>query len=64
MIFDQAEFDIRCEWGQHGVSQLAGISDASELDTDDCAPMLLDGAYKNWRTQASASDRLKSPQKT
>ena len=28
MTFNQAEFDIRCEWGPHGVTQLAGISDA------------------------------------
>ena len=28
MIFDQAEFDIRCEWGLSGIQQLAGISDA------------------------------------
>jgi len=28
MIFDQSEFDIRCEWGRQGVTQLAGISDA------------------------------------
>ena len=27
MIFDQAEFDLRCEWGAKGVSQLAPISD-------------------------------------
>lgn len=27
MIFDQAEFDLRCEWGVQGVSQLAPISD-------------------------------------
>lgn len=27
MIFNQAEFDIRCEWGIHGVAQLAPISD-------------------------------------
>lgn len=26
MIFDQAEFDLRCEWGQVGVMQLAPIS--------------------------------------
>jgi 2-phosphosulfolactate phosphatase len=28
MYFDQAEFDIRCEWGEHGVTQLAPESDA------------------------------------
>ncbi len=28
MIFDQQEFDIRCEWGEHGVAALAPISDA------------------------------------
>ncbi len=28
MFFDQSEFDIRCEWGSQGVSQLAPISDA------------------------------------
>jgi 2-phosphosulfolactate phosphatase len=28
MIFDQAEFDIRCEWGEDGVASLAAISDA------------------------------------
>lgn len=27
MIFDQAEFEIRCEWGRQGVLQLAPISD-------------------------------------
>lgn len=27
MIFDQAEFGIRCEWGEKGVLQLASISD-------------------------------------
>lgn len=27
MIYDQAEFDIRCEWGEQGVLQLAPISD-------------------------------------
>ena len=27
MIFDQQEFDIRCEWGAHGISVLAPISD-------------------------------------
>lgn len=27
MIFDQAEFEVRCEWGENGVSQLAPISD-------------------------------------
>src|SRR3990172_4561604 len=27
MIFNQSEFDIRCEWGQNGVAQLAPISD-------------------------------------
>jgi 2-phosphosulfolactate phosphatase len=27
MIFDQQEFDIRCEWGEHGVAVLAPISD-------------------------------------
>ena len=28
MTFDQAEFDLRCEWGVKGVSLLAPISDA------------------------------------
>ena len=28
MTFDQAAFDIRCEWGENGVRQLAPISDA------------------------------------
>ncbi len=28
MIFDQAEFNIRCEWGERGVAHLAPISDA------------------------------------
>lgn len=28
MTFDQAEFDVRCEWGEQGVAQLAPISDA------------------------------------
>lgn len=27
MNFDQAEFDVRCEWGENGVLQLAPISD-------------------------------------
>lgn len=27
MKFDQADFDVRCEWGQQGVLQLAPISD-------------------------------------
>jgi 2-phosphosulfolactate phosphatase len=27
MIFDQQEFDIRCEWGAHGIAVLAPISD-------------------------------------
>jgi 2-phosphosulfolactate phosphatase len=27
MIFDQSEFEIRCEWGARGVEQLAPISD-------------------------------------
>lgn len=27
MIFNQSEFDLRCEWGQQGVIQLAPISD-------------------------------------
>ena len=26
MFFDQHEFDIRCEWGEHGVAALAAIS--------------------------------------
>jgi 2-phosphosulfolactate phosphatase len=28
MTFDQSTFDIRCEWGENGVRQLAPISDA------------------------------------
>jgi 2-phosphosulfolactate phosphatase len=27
VIFDQQEFDIRCEWGAHGIAVLAPISD-------------------------------------
>lgn len=27
MIFDQAEFEVRCEWGEKGILQLAPISD-------------------------------------
>ncbi len=27
MTCDQSEFDLRCEWGEHGVSQLAPMSD-------------------------------------
>lgn len=27
MIYDQSEFDLRCEWGTQGVAQLAAISD-------------------------------------
>ncbi len=26
MIYDQSEFDLRCEWGAQGVTQLAAIS--------------------------------------
>ncbi|MBW4574142.1 MAG: 2-phosphosulfolactate phosphatase [Aphanothece sp. CMT-3BRIN-NPC111] len=29
MIFDQSEFDLRCEWGMMGVAQLAPISDVA-----------------------------------
>ena len=28
MTFNQSEFDIRCEWGEKGISRLAPISDA------------------------------------
>ena len=28
MIFDQRDFDVRFEWGPHGVAQLAPNSDA------------------------------------
>jgi 2-phosphosulfolactate phosphatase len=28
LAFDQARFDIRCEWGEHGVQELAADSDA------------------------------------
>jgi 2-phosphosulfolactate phosphatase len=27
MIFDQSEFDLRCEWGYQGVTELTPISD-------------------------------------
>jgi 2-phosphosulfolactate phosphatase len=27
VTFDQQEFEVRCEWGEHGVSELASISD-------------------------------------
>ncbi|MBD1809133.1 2-phosphosulfolactate phosphatase [Microcoleus sp. FACHB-SPT15] len=27
MIFDQSEFELRCEWGEQGVAKLAAISD-------------------------------------
>ena len=27
MIFDQSEFNVRCEWGEKGVALLAPISD-------------------------------------
>lgn len=27
MIFDQLELEVRCEWGENGVTQLAPISD-------------------------------------
>ena len=27
MIFNQSEFDLRCEWGQQGINQFAPISD-------------------------------------
>lgn len=29
MIFDQSEFDLRCEWGEWGVAKLAPISDVA-----------------------------------
>jgi 2-phosphosulfolactate phosphatase len=29
VIFDQSEYDLRCEWGAHGVAQLAKISDVA-----------------------------------
>jgi 2-phosphosulfolactate phosphatase len=28
MTFDQAEFELRCEWGEHGVAHLAPLSNA------------------------------------
>ena len=28
VIFDQANFDVRCEWGENGVRELSGSSDA------------------------------------
>jgi len=28
MTFDQSDFDVRCEWGENGVRQLAPVSDA------------------------------------
>jgi 2-phosphosulfolactate phosphatase len=27
MIYDQSEFNLRCEWGPQGITQLASISD-------------------------------------
>src|SRR5438128_340686 len=27
MIFDQREYDVRCEWGERGVQRLAPVSD-------------------------------------
>ena len=27
MIFDQSEYDVRCEWGEEGLSRLAPVSD-------------------------------------
>jgi 2-phosphosulfolactate phosphatase len=27
MIFDQSEYDVRCEWGEHGLERLAPASD-------------------------------------
>jgi 2-phosphosulfolactate phosphatase len=27
MIYDQSEFEIRCEWGLHGIKMLSPISD-------------------------------------
>ena len=27
MIFDQSEYNVRCEWGEQGVTTLAPISD-------------------------------------
>ncbi|MBV6625944.1 MAG: 2-phosphosulfolactate phosphatase [Rivularia sp. (in: Bacteria)] len=29
MIFNQSEFDLRCEWGQKGINRLASISDVA-----------------------------------
>ncbi|MEL7035416.1 MAG: hypothetical protein AAFO04_07325 [Cyanobacteria bacterium J06592_8] len=40
MIFDQAEFDVRCEWGRQGVDQLAAI-----LNVSDTVPQLIDSAF-------------------
>lgn len=31
MLFDQTEFDLRCEWGAQGIAQLASISDVVVL---------------------------------
>ena len=27
MIYNQSEYEVRCEWGEHGIAQLASISD-------------------------------------
>ncbi len=39
MTFTQAEFNLRCEWGVAGITQLAPISD--------CIPRLISHAYIN-----------------
>ena len=31
MFFDQQEFDIRCEWGEHGIAVLAPLSDVAVI---------------------------------
>ncbi|MEZ4769501.1 MAG: 2-phosphosulfolactate phosphatase [Caldilineales bacterium] len=42
MIYDQAEFDIRCEWGEQGVLHLAPVSDVViVVDVLSLAPALI-----------------------
>jgi hypothetical protein len=34
MTFDQSGFDVRCEWGDNGVLQLAPVSDVVIIVTE------------------------------
>jgi 2-phosphosulfolactate phosphatase len=69
MIFNQSEFDLRCEWGLHGVNQLASISDVvvivDILSFSTCVEIATNnGAIifpYQWKDE-SALDRAKSVQ--